>query len=256
METIMKTSSTTMRIKNNLSLLCVAIVTLGFVAAARAADLTLSGVSMFGATDAAGDWNGSYDYWDTLGDDQAYNVYLFTGPISSPKFLNSGNSDDTLNPHIKLAPGTNTYQFAIDVLDSDPSTPYVGINLFFNNNTDTNEITAVVANPGSCNFSVVKPAASTYGEGGETAGSGTLSYTNGDLTATLTGFCISASTPNIVSGYDNSPGSDTDFVGHFTLTVTAAQPAAVEKHATLFPPSYVIEDEKGGGRIYRWAVAQ
>jgi hypothetical protein len=224
-EIIMKTSSTGLGMRNrNLRLFCLALAASGIVAAARA-DLTLTGVGMFGATDATGAWNGSYDYWDTMGDDQAYNVYLFTGPISAPHFLNSGNSDDSLNPHIKLAPGTNTFQFAIDVLDSDPSTPYVGINLFFNNNTDTNEISAVVANNGSDKFSVVKPSVTTYGEGSETAGSGSLSYTEGGITATLTSFCLSTNTPNIVGGYDNSPGSDTDFVGHFTLTVTAAQSA-------------------------------
>jgi hypothetical protein len=226
----MKNDSTSSRVRNSLCLFCLAIVATAFVSVARA-DLTLTGVSMFGATDAAGDWNGSYDYWDTLGDDQAYNVYLFTGPTSAPKFLNSGNSDDSLNPRIKLTPGTNTYQFAIDVLDSDPSTPYVGINLFFNDNRDTNQITAVVRSGGGGDFSVVKPTATTYGEGGETAGSGALSYTNGDLTVTLTGFCISASTPKIVSGYDNSAGDDSNFVGHFTLTVTPAQPVVAAQPA-------------------------
>lgn len=203
--------------------LMLAVAMFGFAIAARA-ELTLTGVSMFGATDAKGTWNGSYDYWDTMGDDQAYNVYLFTGSVGAPHFLNSGNSDDMLNPHIKLAPGANTYQFAIDVLDSDPATPYVGINFYFDNNQDTNRITAVVTN-GGCNFTVVGPSVSTSGQGGEIAGSGTLSYTADGMTATLTGFCISTNTPNIVGGYDNTPGSDTDFVGHFTLTVVPAAPA-------------------------------
>jgi hypothetical protein len=220
-EVFMKTKPIAFGMNHGILRLSLAVALTAVVVTARA-DLTLSGVSMFGATDAAGDWNGSYDYWDTLGDNQAYNVYLFSGPLSAPKFLNTGNSDDSLNPRIKLAPGTNTFQYAIDVLDSDPATPYVGINLYFNNNQDTNEITAVVANSGSCKFSVVKPAATTYGESGETAGSGSLSYTNGDMTVTLTSFCISTNTPNIVGGYDNSPGSDTDFIGHFTLTVTGA----------------------------------
>lgn len=246
----MKTRSTTLRVSNNLRLLCAAIVALGFVTAARA-DLTLTGVTMFGATDAAGDWNGSYDYWDTQGGNQAYNVYLFTGPLSAPNFLNSGDTDDSLNPRIKLTPGTNVYEFAIDVVGTDPSTPYLGINLYFNNNMDTNEITAVVPNGGSCNFSVVKPAATTYGEGGETAGSGALSFTSGGLTATLTSFCTSPGTPTLVSGDDNSPGSDTDFIGHFTLTVTAAQPMAVEQPAVTSWPATVVAWSSQAGTQYQ-----
>jgi hypothetical protein len=236
----MKTSSIGLSVRSRtLRLFCLAFAVSGMAAAARA-DLTLTGVSMVGATDASGAWNGSYDFWDTLGDDQAYNVYLFTGPISAPNFLNSGNSDDSLNPRLKLAPGTNTFEFAIDVLAADPSTPYLGINLFFNNNSDTNQISAVVPNSGSCNFSVVNQSVSTYGEGSEAAGSGALSYTAGGMTATLTGFCVSSTTPNIVSGYDNSPGDDTDFTGHFTLTVTAAQPAAAEQPAVTTWPATVL----------------
>lgn len=245
----MKTSSIGLT-HRNLRWLGLAFAACGMAAAARA-DLTLSGVSMFGATDSSGNWNGSYDFWDTMGDDQAYNVYLFTGPISAPDFINSGNSDDSLNPRIKLAPGTNTFQFAIDVLEADPATPYLGINLYFNNNLDTNQISAVVANSGSCNFSMVGPAASTYGESGEIGGAGSLSYTAGGMTATLTSFCITTNTPNIVGGYDNSPGDDSDFTGHFTLTVTAAQPAAAEQPAVTAWPATVVAWASQSGKMYQ-----
>jgi hypothetical protein len=206
-------------------LLCLFVVAASLVATAHA-KLMLTGVSMFGATNAEGAFNGSYDFWDTIGGDSAYNVYLFTGPTNSPNFLNSGDSDDSLNPRIDLTPGTHTYQFAIDSVDSDPPTPYLGINLFFDNDSTSNRITAVVGNGGSCNFSVVDQNTPTYGENGETSGSGSLSYTSGELTVTLTAFCISKATPVLVSGTDATPGSDSDFTGSFTLTVTGAGEAA------------------------------
>lgn len=192
------------------------------LAATAHAKLVFTGVTIYGATDSRGTFNGSYDYWDTRGENQGFNVYLFTGSTNSPDFLNMGDTDETLDPEVELKPGTNTIHFAVDIQDTDPATPYLGINLYFNEDLVTNQITAVVRNGGSCDFSVVRETVSTYGQYGRTAGSGTLSYTVGDLTATLSAFCTSAATPKLVSATDNTPGPDQNIVGSFTLTITRA----------------------------------
>ena len=140
---------------------------------------------MYGATDTSGGWNGSYDYWDTVGANFAFNVYLFTGSTKSPAWLNGGNTDASLNPALLLSPGAYVIQFACDFHGWDPGTPCLGMNLYFNNDSVTNHISAVVPNAGSCNFSVVSDTTTTYGEGKATPGSGSLSYTFGGLTATL-----------------------------------------------------------------------
>ncbi|HEX3624026.1 MAG TPA: hypothetical protein VH280_01235 [Verrucomicrobiae bacterium] len=183
-------------------------------------NLTLTGVSMFGATGPAGNWNGSYDFWDTVGGNQGWNVYLFTGSTNAPSFLNSGDDNDSLNPKLVLKPGTNTIHYAIDFQDSDPSTSCLGINLYFNNDRDTNRISAVVPVGGSDKFTVVSNTVSTYGQDNPIPGSGSLSYTAGGWKATLTDFRTSSDTPKLVSGTDTSPGSDSDYIGSFTLTVT------------------------------------
>ena len=186
------------------------------------AKLMFTGATIYGATDSRGTFNGYYDYWDTRGENQGYNVYLFTGSTKSPNFLNMGDSDETLDPEVQLKPGTNTIHFAVDIQDSDPSTPYVGINLYFNEDLVTNQITAVVRNGGTCDFCVVETNISTYGQYGRTPGSGTLSYKAGGLTATLSDFCTSAATPKLVSATDNTPGTDQNIVGSFKLTITRA----------------------------------
>jgi hypothetical protein len=192
------------------------------IAAAAHAKLTLTGVTIYGATDPGGNFNGAYDYWDTRGGNDGFNVYLFTGSTNSPNFLNVGDTDETLDPDVNLTPGTHTIQFAVDFQDSDPATPYLGINLYFDEDDVTNRISAVVPNGGSGNFSVVSPGVSTYGEYGRTPGSGTLSFTAEGFTATLSSFCTFSATPKLVSGTDNTPGSDQDFIGSFTLTITQA----------------------------------
>ena len=198
---------------------CLLLIASGLAASAHA-KLILTGVTIYGATDSRGTFNGSYNYWDTRGGNQGFNVYLFTGSMKSPNFLNTGDTDETLDPEVELSPGTNTIQFAVDFQDSDPGAPYLGINLYFNEDGVTNRISAVVPNGGSYNFSVVGKTVSTYGQYGRTPGSGTLSYTAGGFTATLSAFWAASATPKLVSGTDNTPGPDKNYIGSFALTVT------------------------------------
>src|SRR5262245_6329490 len=109
----------------------------------------LTGVSLYTA-DASGGAQGSAR-WNTLGTpDLNYNLYLFTGSTASPTFLNSGNTDASLNPNLALTSGSHVIQFA----GQNPVSGYMGINFYFNNST-TNAITAVVPWDESTGFSVV-----------------------------------------------------------------------------------------------------
>ncbi|HEV2319485.1 MAG TPA: hypothetical protein VGV18_07030, partial [Verrucomicrobiae bacterium] len=155
--------------RTRLHALGLVVLASGIAASARAKP-TLTGVTVYGATNSAGTFNGSFDYWDTRGGNDGFNVYLFTGSTNSPNFLNVGDTDETLDPEVKLTLGTHTIQFAVDFQDSDPATPFLGINLYFNEDNVTNRISAVVPNGGSCNFSVVRSSVSTYGEYGRTPG--------------------------------------------------------------------------------------
>src|SRR2546430_512686 len=87
---------------------------------------TLSGMAMYTAT-ADGGWSGS-STWNTRGADFIYNIYMFTGTVASPFFLNNGDSDAALNPNLNLAAGTNVIQFTGETAPGGN----LGINLYFN----------------------------------------------------------------------------------------------------------------------------
>jgi hypothetical protein len=97
-----------------------AFLLLGITSAAYA-KLTLTGVTVYGATDSRGSFMGSYNYWDTRGQNEGYNVFLFTGSTKSPNFLNTGDTDETLDPEVNLVPGKTTIEFAVDIQDTDPA---------------------------------------------------------------------------------------------------------------------------------------
>src|SRR3712207_5328650 len=104
------------------------------------AQFFLTGSTMY-AADATGAWTGGF--WNTQGPDWAFNMYLFTAPTASPTFLNSGNTNATLNPNYLLTPGTHVINFA----GESPQGSFLGINLYFNNEA-TNRITAYAPNNG------------------------------------------------------------------------------------------------------------
>ena len=95
--------------------------------------------------------------WNTVGNEGIYNVYLFTGAPRSPKFLNSGNTDASLNPKFNLAPGTYTFGFAGD------TKPCAALNLelCFNDDPQTRiSVTALSTKPGFGCVSIERQATS------------------------------------------------------------------------------------------------
>jgi hypothetical protein len=186
------------------------------------AQLKLSGVAFYeGNSDGA---TGARNYWNTRGPDYIWNCYLFTGPLDSPVFLNTGDSDSSLNPNLTLEPGTYQLGFAGELYVNS----YVGLNLYFNDDLTHNRITGVVAANGSTGFTSVATNVNTTDiDGGYLQpGAGTLSFTSGGLTVTLTEFFIQPEPVNdLVTAFSNTPGGYLDTVGRFKLTVVPADSA-------------------------------
>src|SRR5712675_1505720 len=117
-----------MKTKNCVIAVLVAAATL--LPAAASAHMKFTGPRMF-AVGADGKRTGSC--WNTIGNDATWNIYFFTGTPLSPKFLNSGNTEDSMNPKFNLAPGTYTFGFACDSATS----PAFIMELSFNDDPQT-----------------------------------------------------------------------------------------------------------------------
>lgn len=168
------------------------------------AEIKLTGVKLFGLR---ADGTRDASAWDTVAAGPNWNVYLFTGPTRAPKFLNGGNTDDSLNPKFPLTSGTYTFGFAGD------STPSVGVvlELSFDGNSESR-------------ISVTVPK-SNVGEF-----SGTTTFLAGDSTVTLTAIQLITPAVDLVSPQETKPNGSLDTLGTFTLTVSRRQvppPASV-----------------------------
>ena len=174
------------------------------------AQFTLSGMTIYTATANGGEAGPSH--WNTRGGDPAYNVYLFTGTLASPIFLNGGNTDASFNPNLNLAPGVHVIQFSATTAPSG----YLGLNLYFTN-TPISRITAVVPINGSSNYSVVPANVATFGLNGSEPGSDRLSFAVGNLAVSLTDFHVILPPVDLVNA--PTPDNGPDITGSFTLTV-------------------------------------
>ena len=208
------------------------------------AQLTLSGMTMWESS-AIGAWGGvGSNYYNTRGSEfdsgSVSNVYLFTGSTTTPVLLNSGDSDALLNPNYSLStPGSYTLWFVGNGHQTDT---YIGLNLYFDGNLNTDRISAVVPKDESHSFSFISGTTTTFGEtvstGPGVLGTGTLSYSNNGLVITLTDFSVltSALSPDMVSAYSWGTGGSlaatNDTVGYMTLTVSAIPESST--YAALF----------------------
>jgi hypothetical protein len=209
----------------------VAFASVAAVALARpaSAQLRLTGLTLYNSA-ADGTFNGGF--WNTVGPDGAFNVYLFTGTTATPTFLNSGNTNATLTPNVLLNSGTNTINFAAATSPSE----FFGLNFYFNDANTTNRITAVVRNTANGGgFAQVASGIATYGlpSSGNVPSANSLSFTVGEQTVTLTGLTINNtnnSGADLVGAVNNAPDGGNDNVGTMTLTVSnvaAPEPGAL-----------------------------
>jgi len=161
------------------------------------AQITLTGGKLIGLrADGTPDGSG----WDTAEAGALWGLYFFTGSARSPRFLNGGQTDDSLNPKYELPPGTYTVGFACE---SAPSAG-VTLELAFNNKTETR-------------ISV------TTMEGGNGRFSGTTTFTDGDCTVTLTEIQLFSPKVDLVGAHATQPSGTPDTAGTFTLVVSRRQ---------------------------------
>jgi hypothetical protein len=163
--------------------------------------------------------------WNTLGGDAAFNLYL-----TNPSFLNSGNGAQT-RIDVALIPGTN-YTFGY-LATSGPSSVsqlnqgFFGLNLFFNGNDSTPEI-SVHAPLFSSSFAPDSAVNTPRLDTSPTPGSGVLVFSDGATSVTLTSFSAVASLSDLVGPYATAGDSTPDYAGSFTLAVTATpEPATL-----------------------------
>lgn len=161
--------------------------------------------------DAAGNFSGTY--WNTLGGDFWYNLYLSTTPDGSG-IINPGNGAGT-SLRRALAPGSHTfYMFA----QPGALGPWA-MNLFFGPG-ETPGI-SVKGTVGSSAFQANGAACTrALANGSCLAGSNSLAYTSGASTVALTDIVWNRPTADVVGSTASTPGSGADYAGRMTLTVT------------------------------------
>jgi hypothetical protein len=176
--------------------------------------ITITGMTVYGASsDGSAPTNLTY-LSNTIGwffdQDLAGNVYLFRTPGNRRVFYNGGNTTSTLNPNAWLRPGRHRIHFVTaGVLEG-----YIGVRLYFDNSPD-NHITAFIPTDGSSSLAAAPVGSPLDGR----PNSGSLSFSSGELTATLTDLRITRHF-DLGWGWYLEPDHEPDTIGSFTLTVT------------------------------------
>lgn len=174
------------------------------------------------STNSAGAPTGG-QYWNTLGGDNRYNLYLSTAPTDP--ILNPGNAAST-SVSLPLPVGTYTYSIFGDTSGVSPASNY-GIALFLNGNNTAAAIAGFLAPsltpvPSATPVPALDSTASTS--------PGSLTFLDSTVRVTLSGFQWAVASPTVdrVSGFDSVSNGVPDLVGSFTLTVTAVpEPASI-----------------------------
>lgn len=195
------------------------------------AGVMLTGLINF-STDAAGAASGG-SIWNTRGGDNFFNLYV-TQPnsgINGP-FLNTGDGAGA-GINLSLAEGKNEF-----FLFGEPGADVgrFGLNLFFGGNNSNPGISVFAASdqppsPPFPNFSPNNSASTLALDSTVVPGAGTLSFTSGSSTVTLTDYRWSVpSVQNLdrVQAFAIGANGANDFVGSFTLQVRSVpEPASV-----------------------------
>lgn len=192
---------------------------IGILSSTEASALSLTGAMEFSAT-STGNWDGVH-LWNTVGGDNAYNIYI-TSPNTgmTGEFINTGNGPET-SPNFNLTPGNYEF-FMFGTPGGDRS--YFGLNLYFDGSST----------PGISTFAEMNTSSSSPFPN-LLSSPGSLVYTNGQFTATLTDY--SFSTPSVyqldrVAGYSTQQDGNNDYVGSFILHVSSSEP--VPEPATVW----------------------
>lgn len=162
---------------------------------------------------------------NTVGGDQADNIYVIEASSFTGAFINSGDGPST-SINIPLTAGTYTFTFFAGGGDD---VGCFGMNLFFNGNGNSPgiSVSAPLNSPASLQSC---PAAPCSADSGSTMslfeaavpGAGTVSFTSGSTPVTLQSYVLySFGTYNIdrVGAYDDVPDGQPDHIGQFTIQV-------------------------------------
>ena len=178
--------------------------------ASARAQVELTGANL-SYPDASGNYSGTY--WNTVGGDFWYNLYLSTTPDGSG-IVNPGNGAGTSLART-LAVGSHTFHLFVQ----PGGLSGWAMNLFFGPGESlgisakgTVGSAALSANGAPCTRGLANGAC--------LPGSNSLSYTSGDFTVALTDVLWSAPTVDVVSSTASTPGGGADYAGRMTLTVT------------------------------------
>ncbi len=192
-----------------------------FAAASASAQLRLTDVFQF-STASNGAASGG-QLWDT---EQGGSFGIW---VSANGNRLNGQAGDTGNQTLDFEMSEGVYNFQIwGQVGSAGSLGFAGMNLFFGDSAEASiSVFAESQNsPGPVPSFMANTSASTFGPpGSSNAASGSLSFADGDLTATLTSYFYAA--PHIFgldegSGFNRAPGGGPDFYGEFTLEVVPA----------------------------------
>jgi hypothetical protein len=189
-------------------------------------DLSLCPAGSFGHNNSTA----SGSLWDTVGGNQAYNLYIAPGTASSVtnagQFLNSGNTASSTAINLPLTVGTHTFSI---FGDNHPGYSQ-GLSLFFDGNNGNPGISVYAPlRTGLIEPPIAADCAPTpvLGMGLKLApGACTLSFFDGKNTITLTDYFWQRSDSlghavDLVSATSTNSDGKADFVGQFTLTVSA-----------------------------------
>jgi hypothetical protein len=174
---------------------------------------TLTDVVLFD-TNAAG--TAQSNLWNTRGGDSIQNVYLRD---TNGNFINSGNGANTAVSINMTTPGDYLFFFAADDSQTNINPNRMGVNLFFDGQTNAPQLSAKVARNDLNHWT--NGAATKDMFGNSVAGANTLTFDTNGNTVTLDVFTYARGTLlfNSVSGFNNVPNFNRDMVGVMRLSV-------------------------------------
>lgn len=174
------------------------------------------------STSSSGTWT-TPDTWETRPGGN-FNIWIQGGASGGP-FLN-GPADSAVRPNISLSAGTSSFRlFGAPGLDA----PYFGINLFFNGSSTPSisafgpMSTSTGVHTFTANSATQTPKAIPGALTGYIfPGAGTLSFTQGGQTITLTDFYWakqSVYSLDLTGPSSTTPDGSLDYVGGITFTI-------------------------------------
>jgi len=204
------------------------------VGAPAASALTLSDAAVFSSNPEGGAYGGLI--WNTVGNppDTAnrWNLYFSSGPdVGSPVWLNGFNDSQT-NLNVALAPGT--YTFVLYAESAGGHDDHFTLSLYFDGDQTAPDISAAVpVNSGIFGVAGADNGLGLlecFGDCNIVPNANSLSYSDGSLIATLTGFSWFTSDeplPDFVWPHHHGEGyggsGSPDFFGVVTLSVAAVE---------------------------------